>query len=103
MLSFWRKTDMPKSPTSALPGRSEPIPTAASHFVNAHPLKGPHLPGPERAFFGLVCFWGAERKFWEFGDGVFVNAAGYAGFTPNPTYAEVFSGSVVPKSMRTTP
>ena len=80
-------------PGEALPGRSEPIPTAAEHFVNHHPLKGPYPEGAEKALFGLGCFWGAERKFWELGDGVYVTAVGYAGgVTPNPTYEEVCSG-----------
>ena len=88
----FRKTAMPKS-GEALPGRSEPIPTAAEHFVNHNPLKGPYPAGSEKALFGLGCFWGAERKFWELGEGVFVTAVGYAGgFTPNPTYEEVCSG-----------
>jgi peptide-methionine (S)-S-oxide reductase len=77
----------------ALPGRSEPIPTAREHFLNRHPLKGPYPAGLEKAMFGMGCFWGAERKFWELGDGVYVTAAGYAaGMTPNPTYQEVCGG-----------
>jgi len=77
----------------ALPGRSQPIATARSHFVNGHPLQPPYPQGLEQAVFGLGCFWGAERKFWELGDGVFTTAVGYAGgHTPNPTYEEVCSG-----------
>jgi len=77
----------------ALPGRDQPIRTAATHFVNQRPLKGPYPQGYERAVFGLGCFWGAERKFWELGDGIRVTAVGYAGgSTPNPTYEEVCSG-----------
>ena len=77
----------------ALPGRANPIPTAKNHFVNGHPLKGPYPEGFETAMFGMGCFWGAERKFWELGDGVYVTAVGYAaGLTPNPTYEEVCSG-----------
>jgi peptide-methionine (S)-S-oxide reductase len=76
----------------ALPGRDTPIRTAEQHFVNFHPLAGPYPEGLEQAMFGLGCFWGAERKFWE-ADGVYVTAVGYsAGFTPNPTYEEVCSG-----------
>jgi peptide-methionine (S)-S-oxide reductase len=76
----------------ALPGRPEEMPTAARHFVNGAPLKGPYLQGAERAMFGLGCFWGAEKKFWSL-PGVIVTAVGYAGgFTPNPTYEEVCSG-----------
>lgn len=89
---FRNKTEMP-TPGDALPGRAEPIPTAAHHFVNGRPLKGPYPPGHELAMFGMGCFWGAERKFWELGVGVHVTAVGYAaGFTPNPTYEEVCSG-----------
>jgi peptide-methionine (S)-S-oxide reductase len=76
----------------ALPGRPEEMPTAARHFVNGAPLKGPYPQGAERAMFGLGCFWGAEKKFWSL-PGVIVTAVGYAGgFTPNPTYEEVCSG-----------
>ena len=93
MLSFFRKTEMPTSSETALPGRKTPIATADTHLVNGNPLKGPYPPGSEQAIFGLGCFWGAERKFWELGGGVFVTAAGYAGgFTPNPTYEEVCGG-----------
>ncbi len=88
----FRKIAMPK-PGEALPGRGDSIPTAAEHFVNHHALKGPYPAGAEKAVFGLGCFWGAERKFWELGDGVHVTAVGYAGgTTPNPTYEEVCSG-----------
>jgi peptide-methionine (S)-S-oxide reductase len=76
----------------ALPGRDTPIRTAEQHFVSFRPLQGPYPEGLEQAMFGLGCFWGAERKFWE-ADGVYVTAVGYsAGFTPNPTYEEVCSG-----------
>jgi peptide-methionine (S)-S-oxide reductase len=92
MLMFKKSLAMPKS-GEALPGRSDAIPTADKHDVNGHPLKGPYPPGLEMAMFGMGCFWGAERKFWELGDGVYVTAAGYAGgATPNPTYEEVCSG-----------
>ena len=92
MFSFRKKLEMP-SAGEALPGRSTPIPTAAKHFVLGRALKGPYPEGLETAMFGLGCFWGAERKFWELGDGIYTTAAGYAGgLTPNPTYEEVCSG-----------
>ena len=92
MFMFKKSLDMP-SKAEALPGRPNPIRTAVNHFVNAHPLKGPYPAGLETAIFGMGCFWGAERKFWELGDGVHVTAVGYAGgHTPNPTYEEVCSG-----------
>jgi peptide-methionine (S)-S-oxide reductase len=77
---------------SALPGRDEPIETAQTHFVSGHALKGPYPKGAKKALFGMGCFWGAEKAFWQLG-GVHVTAAGYAaGFTPNPRYEEVCSG-----------
>jgi peptide-methionine (S)-S-oxide reductase len=92
MLMFKKSLAMPK-PGEALPGRPDAIPTADKHDVNGHPLRGPYPQGMEMAMFGMGCFWGAERKFWELGDGVYVTAAGYAGgATPNPTYEEVCSG-----------
>jgi peptide-methionine (S)-S-oxide reductase len=92
MFSFRKSIEMPRK-GEALPGRANPIRTAAEHFVNGRPLKGPYPQGLETAMFGLGCFWGAERKFWELGDGVHVTAVGYAGGeTPNPTYEEVCSG-----------
>lgn len=85
------KTRMP-SAAEALPGRPEAIPTASDHFVNARTLHGPWPEGLETAIFGLGCFWGAERKFWQT-PGVWVTAVGYAaGLTPNPTYNEVCTG-----------
>jgi peptide-methionine (S)-S-oxide reductase len=76
-----------------LPGRVHEVRTAVEHFVNHRPLKGPYPDGFERAVFGLGCFWGAERKFWELGEGIYVTAVGYAGgVTPNPIYEEVCSG-----------
>ena len=91
MLQFMRKPEMPTAAT-ALPGRAEPIPTAETHFVNGNPLKGPYPSGLKIAMFGMGCFWGAERMFWDT-PGVWATAVGYAaGFTPNPTYREVCSG-----------
>lgn len=76
----------------ALPGRSERIPVPPRHFVKGSPLQPPFPQGMARALFGMGCFWGAERKFWE-ADGVYTTAVGYAGgHTPNPTYREVCSG-----------
>jgi peptide-methionine (S)-S-oxide reductase len=92
MFMFKKSLDMPRA-GEALPGRPAAIPTASHHFVNGRPLKGPFPAGTETAIFGLGCFWGAERKFWELGDGIYVTAVGYAGgHTPNPTYQEVCSG-----------
>jgi peptide-methionine (S)-S-oxide reductase len=92
MLFMRKSLEMPTAAT-ALPGRPTPIPTAKRHFVNGHPIQPPYPEGLERAVFALGCFWGAERKFWELGDGVYTTAVGYAGgFTPNPTYEEVCSG-----------
>jgi len=86
-----RMTKMPAS-NEALPGRSEKMPVPEIHFVNGNRLVSPFPAGLEMALFGLGCFWGAERKFWEL-DGVYTTAAGYAGGnTPNPTYKEVCSG-----------
>jgi peptide-methionine (S)-S-oxide reductase len=87
-----KKTAMP-SASDALPGRAAAIPTANRHFLNGQALKGPYPQGMAMALFGLGCFWGAERKFWEQGNGIHVTAVGYAGgMTPNPTYEEVCSG-----------
>jgi peptide-methionine (S)-S-oxide reductase len=92
MFMFKKSLDIP-SKAEALPGRPDPIRTAATHFVNGNPLKGPYPAGLETAIFGMGCFWGAERKFWELGDGIYTTAVGYAGGpTPNPTYEEVCSG-----------
>ena len=92
MFGLKKKLEMP-SAAEALPGRATPIPTAERHFVLGRPLKGPYPQGFARALFGMGCFWGAERKFWELGEGIFTTAVGYAGgLTPNPTYEEVCSG-----------
>ncbi len=91
MFLFSKKAVMPR-PEDALPGRDTPMPVPERHFVNGRPLKPPYPEGMELALFGLGCFWGAERCFWE-SEGVHVTAVGYAGgFTPNPTYEEVCSG-----------
>lgn len=89
---FGRKTVEIPPRGKALPGRDVAIPTAERHFVYDRPIKGPFPDGIEAAVFGLGCFWGAERKFWET-EGVWTTAVGYAGGeTPNPTYEEVCSG-----------
>ena len=89
---FSRKSAEMPSPDEALPGRSEPIPTAEAHFLNGAALKGPYPAGAEKAVFGMGCFWGAEKRFWSV-PGVYVTAVGYAaGYTPNPTYKEVCTG-----------
>jgi peptide-methionine (S)-S-oxide reductase len=79
-------------PDQAVPGRETPMPVPDRHVVTGHPLTPPFPAGLEQAVFGMGCFWGAERKFWE-AEGVYTTAAGYAGgYTPNPTYQEVCSG-----------
>jgi peptide-methionine (S)-S-oxide reductase len=91
MLFSRKKLEMPTA-ERALPGRPDPIATAPTHFVSGRPLQGPKPDGYEEAYFGLGCFWGAERKFWQV-EGVWTTAVGYAaGVTPNPTYEEVCSG-----------
>jgi peptide-methionine (S)-S-oxide reductase len=93
MFNFLTKKTRMIEPADALPGRSLPIPTADKHYVNGHALQGPYPQGAERAIFALGCFWGAERKFWQAGEGVYVTAVGYAGgFTANPTYEETCTG-----------
>jgi peptide-methionine (S)-S-oxide reductase len=88
---FRKKAEMVEAAT-ALAGRATPIPTAETHFVNGHGLKGPYPQGSQSIIFGLGCYWGAERKFWQV-PGVWVTAVGNAGgFTPNPSYEEVCSG-----------
>ncbi len=91
LFGFGKKLGVP-SPQEALPGRSEAMPVPTHHFVNGNSLKPPYPDGMEIAMFGLGCFWGAERKFWQL-EGVFTTAVGYAaGITPNPTYQEVCTG-----------
>lgn len=91
MFGFRKKTAMP-GPGDAPPGRAEAMPVPERHFVNGNPLKPPFPDGMALALFGLGCFWGAERCFWQT-RGVFSTAVGYAGgYTPNPTYPEVCSG-----------
>lgn len=88
---FGKSVRMP-SPDEVLPGRSQQISVPTHHFVNGHPLEPPFPEGTDLAMFGMGCFWGAERKFWETA-GVYSTAVGYAaGSTPNPTYREVCSG-----------
>ncbi|HOY79535.1 MAG TPA: peptide-methionine (S)-S-oxide reductase MsrA [Hyphomonadaceae bacterium] len=92
MFSLGKKSQLPR-PGEALPGRSAAVAVPKEHFVNhGRPIKGPYPEGLEVAAFGLGCFWGAERKFWQ-QDGVWTTAVGYAGGeTPNPSYQEVCSG-----------
>ncbi len=91
MFGMHKKQSMPNS-SQALSGRDELMPVPDQHFVNGHVIKPPFPDGIEMAMFGLGCFWGAERKFWEL-PGVYSTAVGYsAGMTPNPTYREVCSG-----------
>ncbi len=86
-----KKTELP-SPEQALPGRSQPMPVTELHYVKDSPMCPPFPENMELAMFGLGCFWGAEKKFWE-APGVYTTAVGYAGgYTPNPTYEEVCSG-----------
>ena len=86
-----RKLRLPTA-AEALPGRAEPMRVPGTHFVNGHPLMGPFPSQYRQAVFGMGCFWGAERRFWQT-PGVYTTAVGYAGgTTPNPTYEEVCSG-----------
>jgi len=90
-MMFGKKSQMP-DPSDALRGRDTAMPVPAQHFVNFHELTPPYPDGLAQAIFGMGCFWGAERKFWEV-PGVYTTAVGYAGgYTPNPTYEEVCSG-----------
>jgi peptide-methionine (S)-S-oxide reductase len=91
MFSMNKMLSMPR-PEQALPGRSTAMPVPAQHFVNGHPMNPPYPDGMQTAMFGMGCFWGAERCFWQ-ANGVYLTAVGYAaGITPNPTYQEVCSG-----------
>ena len=91
MFAYGKKLKLP-SPAEALPGRALRIDPGPSHFVNGARLQPPYPAGMETIQFGMGCFWGAERKFWQ-AEGVHVTAVGYSGgFTPNPTYEEVCSG-----------
>jgi peptide-methionine (S)-S-oxide reductase len=85
------KVEMP-APEDALPGRAQSMPVTAPHFVLGTPITPPFPEGTELALFGMGCFWGAERMFWQLGEGIHTTAVGYsAGYTPNPTYEEVCS------------
>jgi peptide-methionine (S)-S-oxide reductase len=91
-MRFWEKKLRIPTPDEALPGRAATMPVPEKHVVLGTPLAPPYPEGFERALFGLGCFWGAERKFWQ-APGVHTTAVGYAaGQTPNPTYEEVCSG-----------
>jgi peptide-methionine (S)-S-oxide reductase len=90
---FARKPLEIPGPAEALPGRAAPIATAREHFVFRRAMTGERPAGFDTVLFGMGCFWGAERKFWQIGDGIWLTAAGYAGgSTPNPTYEETCSG-----------
>jgi peptide-methionine (S)-S-oxide reductase len=90
---LFRKSAAIPSAEAALPGRATPLPVPKAHFVNGHALQPPYPAGLQQAVFGLGCFWGAERKFWQL-PGVWSTSVGYAGgHTPNPTYEEVCSGA----------
>jgi peptide-methionine (S)-S-oxide reductase len=92
MFSFMKKLKTLLPPEQTLPGREAKIAVPERHFVNGHPLKGPLPAGMEQAVFGMGCFWGAERLFWQL-PGVYSTAVGYAGGqTPNPSYEEVCTG-----------
>ena len=92
MAWFYQKQIELPSPEQALQGREMRIPVPEMHFVNGKPLEPPFPDGFEMALFGMGCFWGAERVFWQ-APGVYTTAVGYAaGYTPNPTYDEVCSG-----------
>ena len=91
-MGLFRKPASLPTEATALPGRAEKMPVPAAHFVNGNPLVGPFPSHLQQVVFGLGCFWGAERKFWQT-EGVYTTAAGYAGgYTPNPSYEEVCSG-----------
>ncbi|KPJ95563.1 MAG: methionine sulfoxide reductase A [Gammaproteobacteria bacterium SG8_15] len=91
MFGYKKSITMPTAET-ALPGRNTAIKVPDQHYVNGHPLQPPFPENMQQAVFGLGCFWGAERKFWQL-EGVYTTAVGYsAGYTPNPTYQEVCTG-----------
>ena len=91
MFSFHKTSRMP-GPEEALPGRDQPMAVVNRHFVTGNPIQPPFPAGMQQALFGMGCFWGAERRFWQL-DGVFATAVGYAaGYTPNPSYQEVCTG-----------
>jgi peptide-methionine (S)-S-oxide reductase len=91
LFNIRKKRNLP-TPDTALPGRSERLPVPAAHYVNGNPLQGPFPAHLRQAMFGMGCFWGVERKFWQV-EGVFTTAVGYAaGVTPNPSYQEVCGG-----------
>jgi len=91
MFRFNKKITMP-TPEEALPGRSTKMPVPDKHYVLGNVLSPPFCAGLQQAMFGLGCFWGAEKRFWET-KGVYTTAVGYAGgYTPNPSYREVCSG-----------
>ena len=92
LIDLINKKSLLPSSSEALPGRTEEIEVPPEHFVKGTPLKGPFSETFETAIFGMGCFWGVERKFWEM-DGVYTTAVGYSGgYTPNPTYREVCTG-----------
>ncbi|WP_457647410.1 peptide-methionine (S)-S-oxide reductase MsrA [Profundibacter sp.] len=92
MFSMLHKKSVMVAPEDALPGRPDPIPTAETHFLTARPLKSAVPEGMEQAMFGMGCFWGVERIFWQI-EGVWLTMVGYAGgYTPNPSYDEVCTG-----------
>jgi len=87
-----KKSTLPK-PEEALKGRADKMPLPSKHYVNGNSFKTEYPANMELAMFGMGCFWGAERKFWQLETGIYLTAVGYAaGYTPNPTYEEVCSG-----------
>jgi peptide-methionine (S)-S-oxide reductase len=91
-MDMFRKSAVMPGAKQALAGRAEPVRISGRHFVSGRPTVPPYAEGMQLALFGLGCFWGAERKFWQF-DSVYSTAVGYAGgYTPNPTYEEVCTG-----------
>ncbi len=88
-----KKKDTLPTPSQALKGRDKPMIVPNKHYVNGNAMRPPYPENLEMAMFGMGCFWGAERKFWQLEKGIFITAVGYAaGLTPNPTYEEVCSG-----------